>query len=195
MSPFESLKSFLRPVAWTLPFLFFFIGYQTLNIIFHRSHLKTPALVGVSLFSALQKLATLNLNARILSCKEDAILPEGTVISQTPSATSFVRPQQTVFLIVSSQPITEKNDATHKKSLTGTIKNDSTLFVLVPSFEGKTALEVKKVLEEKGYAFQFFPEIIDEKQLDEKIILDQKPLAGSFIDTFNPPCIQLKLNN
>lgn len=192
---FTFFKSFFKQLYWLLPFIFFFFGYQSLNLIFYNSHIKTPAVIGMPLIAALEKLSSLNLNTRIISIKEDLHLPEGTVLNQTPSATSFVRSQQTIFLTIAAHRDSKKNKI-QEEFLANTflkeLKNPYDAFILVPSFEGKTAHEVKIALEKKGLPYCFFPTI---ENCDQKIIVAQKPLSGSFIDKDNPPVIQLKLNN
>lgn len=67
-----------------------------------------PALLGKPLSETLQILSDLNLNARILSQKEDNDLIEGTIISQMPSAQRKIRPHQSVFLVISKKSLQKK---------------------------------------------------------------------------------------
>lgn len=90
--------------GWAVPFFCFFAGYFALDLLFASSHVKTPAVVGLSLADALKALAKENLNARLIATKEDPDVTEGTVISQNPTSGSSLRSQQTVFLIISGKP-------------------------------------------------------------------------------------------
>ena len=104
MIPKSRLSFFLSPFLWLIPFCCFLAGYFAFSLFLSRSSLSTPAVVGLSLQEALDTLAKKNLNARLLSHKEDAHLPAGTIVSQNPSAGSSIRPQQTVFIISSIVP-------------------------------------------------------------------------------------------
>ncbi len=62
---------------------------------------ETPSLIGKNINYAAKMLSQYNLNLRIIAEKEDADLPEGTIISQTPAKQQKVKPQQSVFCVVS----------------------------------------------------------------------------------------------
>ena len=64
---------------------------------------ETPSLIGKNINYAAKVLSQHNLNLRIIAEKEDADLPEGTIISQTPTKQQKVKPQQSVFCVVSHQ--------------------------------------------------------------------------------------------
>ena len=96
-----SLKSFLSRSLWLVPFIFFLSGYFALDLFLHHSHTTTPHVLGLPLSEALSRISSKNLNVRLLSYKEDEQAKEETVLSQNPSPGSSIRPQQTVFLIVS----------------------------------------------------------------------------------------------
>lgn len=108
---------------WLLPFISFICGYQLLNLVFTTDTLHTPDLIGKSSYDALGILSDNNLNARILAQKEEADLPEGTVLSQKPTPHQKVRPHTAVFLLLS------------KKAPTAS----------APDFIGKSEQEIQKI--------------------------------------------------
>ncbi len=98
------LQNVAKKTAWLMPFIFFLIGYYAIDICFYHSLIKTPPVIGKPLTEALELLAQHNLNAKLIGYKEDLSTNPGTVISQNPSESSSIRPQQTVFLVVSALP-------------------------------------------------------------------------------------------
>lgn len=95
-----SLSSYL----WIVPFLFFFMGYQALRLIFYCKEIQTPNVLGMNISDAIKKLSTDQLNVRILKEKEDSDFPCGTIINQFPEPLRKIRPQQSVFLVITSKP-------------------------------------------------------------------------------------------
>ncbi len=95
-------------LVWLMPFACFLAGYYTLDLCFYRSFVKTPSVIGTPLTTALQILSGNGLNTRLLSYKEDVHKEPGIILHQNPSPLSSIRPQQTVFLIVSSLPACAK---------------------------------------------------------------------------------------
>ncbi len=98
------LYKLLWPVLWIVPFLAFGSGYMAVRTLLQKDSIPTPALVGTDIHQAVTILSNVDLNARILSQKEDPDLPHGTIISQNPSAGNGIKPRQSVFLVVSKQP-------------------------------------------------------------------------------------------
>lgn len=96
---------FLKNYLWSLPFLFFLTGYFSLSVIYRPKKIAMPALMGKPLQEAIALTSSNNLNLRLLEQREDAELPEGTIISQNPSAHTTVKPNQTVFCTISKQPL------------------------------------------------------------------------------------------
>jgi len=95
------LKSYL----WLIPFIFFLAGYFSLSIIYRPRKLEAPSLIGKPLQEAVAITSTSNLNLRLLEQQEDTELPEGTILSQNPSAHTILKPNQTLFCTVSKRPI------------------------------------------------------------------------------------------
>lgn len=102
---FALVKKFL----WALPFVCFIAGYLFLTKLYPAKEFETPIVVGKTLQEACTILARQNLNSRLIALKEDPLLPDGTIISQTPQAGQKIKPNQAVFIVASTQP--EKNSA------------------------------------------------------------------------------------
>lgn len=235
-------KSLLSRYLWLVPFIFFLSGYFTLDFFLHRSYTTTPNVLGYSLSEATSLISYKNLNVRLLSSKEDEYVKEETVLAQNPTPGSSIRPQQTVFLIVSCKKARPKTPAcvskyyeTLKPELTeqkishrvyyvpsnhpqgnciaqipesGTElpsqplilyvsqKSDHSL-VLLPSFKEHFAQEVISFLKNNDIPYSLFhtPLMEPDHACTNCIVVEQKPLAGSFIDIRNPPTVQLKVND
>ncbi|MCX5922313.1 MAG: PASTA domain-containing protein [Candidatus Dependentiae bacterium] len=110
---FKTIKNLL----WTLPFISFITGYVTLTVLYPQKELETPALVGKNTQEAFMILSRQGLNPRLLTFKEDALLPEGTIISQTPSSLQKIKQNQSVFLVISTQPAKKQTPSLVTKSL------------------------------------------------------------------------------
>jgi len=111
----RSFKCFLSRFLWLAPFIFFLSGYFALDLFLHHSYTTTPNVIGYSLSEAISLISSQNLNVRVLSHKEDEYSKEETILSQNPSPTSSIRPQQTVFLIVSCKKAQPKTPDCVKK--------------------------------------------------------------------------------
>lgn len=96
-----ALKEFL----WILPFLCFLVGYFSVHSLYQSKKTETPTLIGKPLPEALALASSKNLNIRLLEEQEDDELPQGTIISQNPSAGTTIKPNQTVFCVSSRKPI------------------------------------------------------------------------------------------
>lgn len=94
----------LKELSWFLPFLCFIAGYQILHKVFYNPTTCAPVLLGKTVPQALRILSDHNLNMRMIAEKEDPDIPAGTILVQTPAPKSSVRPQQTIFLVVSKKP-------------------------------------------------------------------------------------------
>jgi beta-lactam-binding protein with PASTA domain len=91
---------YFSATLWVLPFLSFIAGYVLLHSVSYREVVQAPAVVGLPLAQAVKVLSGCRLNARILTEKEDADLPEGSVISQSPVAGKKIKAYQSIFLVV-----------------------------------------------------------------------------------------------
>lgn len=72
-----------------------------MHVIYHADEMPTPSLVGTQLHDAFTVLSQHNLYPRILREKEDSDIPAGTILSQTPAPATRIKPQQSVFLVIS----------------------------------------------------------------------------------------------
>jgi len=118
----------LKSLLWVTPFLSFLIGYFTFKFIFYvDKKIRVPIVIGLQLKAAVKILSDNNLNTRVISEKIDDDLPDGTIISQTPSETA-VKQSQSVYLIISKKP--------NKK--------------IAPSFLQKEISEIKKNANKNG---------------------------------------------
>jgi beta-lactam-binding protein with PASTA domain len=97
-------QHFFSYIAWTVPFFCFLAGYLIFSFFYTTEQCIVPNVVGKNVQDALHILSTNSLNARLLMRKEDSLLPEGTVLSQTPADTQKVKRNQTIFLVISSKP-------------------------------------------------------------------------------------------
>ncbi len=104
----SSLRHFIRSTSvsflWILPFIAFLLGYQLLRIFTHTQTIAVPSVVGLHMNDAIKLLSANRLNVRILSEKEEADLPEGVILMQTPSQGTVVKPHQSIFLVVTRRP-------------------------------------------------------------------------------------------
>jgi len=107
----------LSALFWTLPFISFMAGYFLLHSLYIQE-LQTPNLIGKQLQESLYILSECNLNVRIMAQKESVDLPEGTIINQTPSATTKIKPNQSVFLVICKKPKTSRAPSLIGKSRT-----------------------------------------------------------------------------
>ena len=238
----SSFKSFLSQSLWIVPFMFFLCGYFALDLFLHRSYTTTPNVLGCSLSEAISTLSAENLNVRLLSFKEDEKVKEGIVLSQNPTPASSIRPQQTVFLIVSCKKMRPKTPACcgkHYETLKSELADQEishkvhyvpsnhpsgsciaqipeaetdlptqplvlyvsqkvdTSLVLLPSFKERSVPEVIHFLNDSKIPFSLFHAhfIEADHSCTSCTVIEQKPLAGSFIDIRNPPTVQLKVND
>ncbi len=241
MIKLSSFKSFLSKSLWLMPFIFFLSGYFTLDLFLHKSSITTPNVLGCHLSEAISRLSAKNLNSRLLSYKENDLVHEETILSQNPSPESSIRPQQTVFLVVSCKkkhPQTPSCIGKHIETLQSDLaeypfdykiqyvpsnhpkgtciaqipdketelsskltlyisQKSKTDLVLLPSFKQRSLYEVLSFLKDNALSFSIFHthEPTSNHTCINCIVIDQKPLAGSFINIKNPPTIQLKVND
>jgi len=95
----------LKDTLWMLPFLFFIAGYFSLSMMYRTKKIIAPTLIGLSIQEAFERTSNNGLNLRLIDQREDAELPEGTIISQNPTPFSAVKPNQTLFCTISKQPV------------------------------------------------------------------------------------------
>lgn len=148
---------------WVLPFVSFLCGYQLLRSLYTTGTLKTPTIVGKNLQDAVKILSDYNLNPRILAEKEDADLQAGTIITQTPSAGSSIKPNQPVFIVI----------ATKTKQCT-------------PDVVGKNKISAQEELKKCGLMSTIHPV---ESSYPTDYCIGQNPVGGEPLDIRNPMLI------
>lgn len=94
----------LSRLLWIFPFLSFITGYVLIGFLSGSSTVITPSLVGQQLDKAAHTLSQKNLNLRIVGHKDEADLPEGTIVSQTPSAGTAIKERQALYLVLARKP-------------------------------------------------------------------------------------------
>jgi len=163
-----------------LPFLFFSLSYFALQFIFQSQTLLTPNIIGKELHAALQELSNAQLNARILTLKEEPDLPNGTILNQIPKADQKIKSNQTVLLIISKKPP----------------------FTIMPDILNKSLSEIEKLTKEKGIYNKIY--YLDSLYPSQTCI-GQIPLAGTSLSEKKiityisypriKPCIMPNLKN
>lgn len=96
-----NLKNFL----WLTPFASFILGYMVMQKLLHIPQTTTPHLVGKQIHEILPIMTQHNLNIRLIDQKEEADLPEGIILNQTPAAGISIKPNQPVFIVTTKKPI------------------------------------------------------------------------------------------
>ena len=64
----------------------------------------TPHLVGKQVHEILPLITQHNLNIRLIDQKEEADLPEGIILNQTPTAGTAIKPNQPLFIVTTKKP-------------------------------------------------------------------------------------------
>ena len=101
---FKKILYSIRYLSWLTPFGAFVIGYYGSYTIRQKSVICTPNLIGKNLKQALIAVSDNNLSMSVFAEKDDAILPEGTVLNQVPSPNQKVRPHQNIFVTIAKKP-------------------------------------------------------------------------------------------
>lgn len=81
-----------------LPFICFVIGYLLSNLAIGNKTYTTPQLTGLSLYEAIKITSPHQINIRILSEKESANIPAGTILSQKPSPGRIIKTHQPILV-------------------------------------------------------------------------------------------------
>jgi len=87
-----------------MPFLSFLLGYMVMQQLFRTPTTITPHLVGKQVHEILPITTQQNLNIRLINQKEEADLPEGMILNQTPHAGTSIKPHQQIFIVTSKKP-------------------------------------------------------------------------------------------
>ncbi|MFH1831998.1 MAG: PASTA domain-containing protein [bacterium] len=86
-----------------IPFIGFMFGYAGGFFFFQTQTQEVPNLIGKDLHSAIESASAKQLSLRLLQEKEDALLPEGTIVQQTPRAFQKTRLNQSIFVTISKR--------------------------------------------------------------------------------------------
>lgn len=102
---------------WIVPFLSFLLGYFLLAQVYPIETVRVPSLVGMTLEKVFPLLSNQNINIRLLAMKQDPELPDGTIVSQNPTAQTPIKPHQAIYVVVSQKPPKMRTPALINKSL------------------------------------------------------------------------------
>jgi len=94
----------IKNYLWIAPFLSFLCGYLIFGKLFQPKEFCTPSIVGKKLLQAVSILSDHKLNIRFIAQKTDPDLPQGTILSQKPLAGRKIKPNQAVFVVISTKP-------------------------------------------------------------------------------------------
>lgn len=99
----STFKNKFHLFLWIIPFVAFLIGYLIADSFLHKTSLSAPNVIGKLLSEAVQTLSKHHLGVRLLQQRPDATLPEGTILDQLPKPNQKIRPNQHVFVTVSTR--------------------------------------------------------------------------------------------
>lgn len=229
----------IRSLLWLAPFASFFLGYTLICLLVRQPALPTPAIVGKTIDQAVMILSEHNLNIRIVGQKDDAQLPDGTILSQTPAPGTKIKEQQAMYVTISKKVSpraladlvgTQEPDALlqlEKLSLSakvykisshlpagtiiaqhpqaGTPVTDNTVILysaesmqkplIMPNFKGILLDEVLSFLSLNGITPSIIhvPIFEPDHRCTHCRVLDQRPLAGSFVKHQPEKPLQIQL--
>ena len=141
-------------IAIAAPFFGFLIGYFVTHWLMQKNEVITPNVLGKSLQESVVILSRNNLSVRLLHEREDAVLPEGTILDQIPKPCQKVKPNQIVFVTIS--------------------KKESPM--IVPDFNGFQRNDAITSAEKKGILLKTF---LIEADLPKGRCIAQYPQAGA----------------
>ncbi len=102
-----NIKSFFQNyILWTVPFLSFIFGYYILHCFLQKKAINAPNLIGKNLQEGMLILSKQGLNIRLLREQENTDLDVGTILDQTPKPTIKIKPNQHIFVTISTKPKT-----------------------------------------------------------------------------------------
>lgn len=90
---------------WLTPFFSFITGYCIMHQLFRTPESITPHLIGKQIHEVLPLITEHKLNIRLLDQKEEADLPEGIILNQTPAPGTAIKPNQPLFLVTTKKPV------------------------------------------------------------------------------------------
>jgi beta-lactam-binding protein with PASTA domain len=91
---------------WLTPFLSFVLGYVVIQQSLHTPEIIAPHCVGKHVHEIVPLITQHNLNLRLIDHKEEAALPEGIILNQTPAAGTAIKQNQPLFIVTTKKPLT-----------------------------------------------------------------------------------------
>lgn len=98
----------IHKYSWILPFSAFIAGYFLVRAFLQPGYCMVPNVIGKTVQDGVIELSSLQLNARICKQVEDAELPSGTILQQTPAPHNSAHQRQTIYLTISHKPLSMK---------------------------------------------------------------------------------------
>ncbi len=102
------IKKALRAITWYLwlaPFIAFFSGYWFCYLWVQQTEIIVPNIIGKSAYQAIVLLSEKRLSMRVRSEREDATLPVGVILEQSPKPDQRMRSNQNVYVTLSKKPV------------------------------------------------------------------------------------------
>jgi beta-lactam-binding protein with PASTA domain len=93
----------VQKYLFLFPFICFATGYFLSSLLLHQPYVIAPPLVGTSIADACHIASHHGIAIKLLGEKEDAAVPPGTVLRQTPHAGQQIKSYQPLYLLVSKQ--------------------------------------------------------------------------------------------
>lgn len=239
MKKYQNIDLIIKNFFWLLPFVAFCSGYFFLQFFLTDVAVKTPNLLGKNILQATQICSELKFNVRIIAEKEVADVPAGTIIKQKPLPHKFIKPHQSIFIVITQAPATiatpdfiKKNDVIIEKACQEIgIKNKTYLiessypkgecFCQMPLAGEPLPLKKTSCYISAGNPIKYiFPYLINTPIIDvidflkkyeiscdvyhkdqkitppfnpQLIVINQKPLAGTFVQLNNQLNVQLQV--
>lgn len=94
----------LRIPFWMVPFFVFLSGYTFAYFFVQKKIVAVPRLIGKSVSAALVQVKQSHLMLQLLEEKEDATLPDGTIVYQVPQAGRHIHVLQPISVALSKVP-------------------------------------------------------------------------------------------
>ena len=95
-------------ILWLLPFICCMTGYYAISRLISVESVETPRVMGLLLQDALKLMATNQLHGQIIAEKEEADLPDGLVLDQTPVPGQHIKISQPIYLTVARKPAPQR---------------------------------------------------------------------------------------
>lgn len=163
------LKQTLKRIFWIIPFINFIIAYHLSSLFLAINQIEVPVVIGKNLNEASKILSDHNLNLRILAQKEDADLPDCTVLDQNPFKQK-IKINKPVYLTISRKFKSFK----------------------MPNLKGKNLHYIQQILKTNGLKSKIY---YIENNADKDTCISHHPEAESLIDKNEKIILYISLNN